>query len=548
MERHPAENHPTPLPYPTWLWVGLLALAWGIPGLVGHDPWKPEEAIAFGVIHGMLQGGSWLDLQLAGEALTDTAPLFYWICALSAKVFGHWIPVHDAARIGAGMISVACVGFLVGAARGFIGAGAGKTAFLLALGTIGFIPEAHQLVPGLAMLLGYCVALFGLSRWDQAPRVGGRWIGLGIALVYLGEGLTHALVLGGTVLLLPLLFAAWRRQDWGFGLLMALGTSVPVLVLWPVILIGHSADHSQSWTSVLAHLRSMGVAQILKGLWSQLTVLVWYGAPDWPLGLWALWSARRRFLQERGLQAGALLFVTALLVLVYDAEVTEGHRLILLPGLILLAAHGVGSLRRGAAHALMWFAILFFFLFALTGWYYWMGFDLGFPARLHRHVMRMQPGYEITQFGLRLSVALVLCAGWLTVMLRMRRSATRPLLAWTAGTTLIWGLLMSLYINYMDTGRSYRGVALQVRAALPPGHGCINGVDLGDSQRAMFHYFGGFTTLTTARNNVDHRCPLLLVQSTRGAPHAPGPAWTPLYAGTRLGDKREWYQLFIKAH
>lgn len=532
------------MPYPTWLWGGLLALAWGLPGLIGHDPWKPEEAVAFGVIHGILQGGSWIDLQLAGEPLPGTAPLFYWICALSAKLFGPWLPAHDAARLGAGMLAAGCVGFLVTAARAFCGTGAGTAAFLLTLGTIGFIPEAHQMVPGLAMLLGYCVALHGLARWDTSPRAGGRWLGFGMGIVYLGEGLTHTLVLGASALLLPFLFPAWRRQDWGSGLLTAFAVAAPFVLSWPVVLWVWSPEQLPAWFSVLTHLREMHISQILADAWSYLSVLVWQGAPNWPLALWALWSARRRFGEERALHAPLLLLATAFLVLVHDAATTEGHRLILMPSLILLAAHGVGTLRRGAAHALMWFSIMFFFLFGLTGWYYWVGFDLGFPERLVRHVTRMQPGYVVSEFGLRLSIALLLSAGWLTVMLRMRRSPTRPLLAWTAGTTLIWGLLMTLYINYLDTGRSYRGVARQLSAALPAGHGCITGLAIGPSQRAMFHYFGGITTRPAA--GADHDCDLLLVQSTRDAPHEPGPDWTALYAGTRLGDKREWYQLFAK--
>ena len=48
-------------------WVALLCIAWIIPGVVGHDPWKPDEAYTFGVVYDMLRGGSWLVPTLTGD-------------------------------------------------------------------------------------------------------------------------------------------------------------------------------------------------------------------------------------------------------------------------------------------------------------------------------------------------------------------------------------------------------------------------------------------------------------------------------------------------
>ena len=48
------------------LLIAILGLAWLLPGLVGHDPWKPDEAYTFGVVYEILQGGSWVIPQIAG--------------------------------------------------------------------------------------------------------------------------------------------------------------------------------------------------------------------------------------------------------------------------------------------------------------------------------------------------------------------------------------------------------------------------------------------------------------------------------------------------
>ena len=52
--------------------------------LVGHDPWKPDEAYTFGVVYELLQGGSWIVPTLAGEPFLDKPPLFYLTAAACA--------------------------------------------------------------------------------------------------------------------------------------------------------------------------------------------------------------------------------------------------------------------------------------------------------------------------------------------------------------------------------------------------------------------------------------------------------------------------------
>ena len=131
-------------------------------------------------------------------------------------------------------------------------------------------------------------------------------------------------------------------------------------------------------------------------------------------------------------------------------------------------------------------------------------------------------------------------------MIKMRKCPERPILAWTAGTTLIWGLLLLLFGNYMDTGRSYRQLAHQVRGAVPAGAHCISSTGLGPSQRAMFHYFADMPTERTENPAARRSCNVMLVQSTRSSKQKPGAEWEMLFSGARAGDKNELYQLFVK--
>ena len=68
-----------PMPPRGWPLVVLLAL-FILAGLVGHDPWKNDDAITIGVTADMLQRGHWLAPHLADRPYPD-APLYYWTAA-----------------------------------------------------------------------------------------------------------------------------------------------------------------------------------------------------------------------------------------------------------------------------------------------------------------------------------------------------------------------------------------------------------------------------------------------------------------------------------
>ena len=80
----------TSTPLKTALFL-VMCFAWLVPGLVGHDPWKYDEAIVFGNVTEMLRSGDWVTFRIAGEAQAGKAPLFPWVAA----IFASW---GDASR------------------------------------------------------------------------------------------------------------------------------------------------------------------------------------------------------------------------------------------------------------------------------------------------------------------------------------------------------------------------------------------------------------------------------------------------------------------
>ena len=75
----------------------LIAAAWLLPGLVGHEPWKPDEAYTFGLRHIALTG-DWVVPTLAGEPFMEKPPLFFISAAFAMRCLSGWLSAPDAAR------------------------------------------------------------------------------------------------------------------------------------------------------------------------------------------------------------------------------------------------------------------------------------------------------------------------------------------------------------------------------------------------------------------------------------------------------------------
>src|SRR5262245_25895055 len=96
-------------------WVIALAAAWILPGLVAHDPWKPDEAYTFGLVYSLLKDGDWVVPMLAHEPFMEKPPLFYWSAAAFAWLFSPPLPLHDAARLTTGAYMALTFAFIAGA-------------------------------------------------------------------------------------------------------------------------------------------------------------------------------------------------------------------------------------------------------------------------------------------------------------------------------------------------------------------------------------------------------------------------------------------------
>ena len=158
----------------------LVCLAWLLPGLVGHDPWKTDEALALGAVAEMLRSGDWAVPMLAGEPYLDRAPLFFWTAAVFAQ--GLRRPCSRSTTRPAWPRASSWRSRWRGSTSRpspSTGARAGRIAVLLLIGCLGLLIRAHEMSTDLAGLAGVSVGIAGSSLAvdpspDRRPAPGNR--------------------------------------------------------------------------------------------------------------------------------------------------------------------------------------------------------------------------------------------------------------------------------------------------------------------------------------------------------------------------------------
>lgn len=528
-----------PLPLHDWPLV-VLVLAFLLPGLIGHDPWKTEDAVSFGIVHQMLSTGDWLTLKLAGEPFVEDGPIYFWVAALLAKALGSVLPPHEGARFASALFLILALWFVRLAARELYGRVQGELSMIALMGCLGLMWHAHETVPETAMLAGLAAAYYGIAISHKKPFKAALAFGVGCGVTFLSKGLFAVLQpLIAALLVLPF-SAEFRKRDFGFAVALGLLTLIPFAVIWPWLVAQHAPSYFDEWWAW--QIANVTHRPKLEEFVYYLKTLAWAAWPVWPLTLWALW-AYRRYLRDPGYAVPFVAGLVTLVLLLFVGSPSEMDALALLVPLAIPAGSAAVSLRRGAANALAWFSIMTFTLIAAFMWVMWLATLTGFPARLAATAARLETGFILQVNALPLVFALALTAGWAVLVLRSERSTLRGLTHWAAGTTLIWGLAMTLWLAWIDYGKSYQPVALALKAQLPERVACIESRGLGETQRAVFHYHAGIVTRRAEVHNAT-QCPYLLVQtSTREQARSPGPRWKQVWEGSRPRD-RERYRLY----
>jgi 4-amino-4-deoxy-L-arabinose transferase-like glycosyltransferase len=526
----------------------LLCAAWILLGLFGHDPWKPDDATAFGIAYDMLKQGDWVVPHLASTPVPERAPLFYALAAASARAFHDVLPLHDGARIALGLCVGATLWLLSLAARELYGRAFGWVPVLLFIGCIGLWDRGHQLSPEIGVLLADALALYALALILRRALAGGALLGLAIGAAFLCRGPLGAAVIALTASVLPF-FAPWRSRRYALAVALAVAIAAPLLVVWPLALYLREPALFDQWLDAQSLAQFFGVAADSPPVepFYYLKNLPWFAWPALPLALWTLWVRGRGYngsLSSPGVELPLTLFCILLIVLSAAAEPRASLALPMLLPLALLGAAEVDTLKRGYSGALDWFGILTFGLIGALLWGLWVESLLrGLPDAVARVFRDTQPGFHPPWQLLPVVASIFLTLLWLVLVRPARRSNRRAVLNWAAGMSLVWGLFATIWLPYVDSRRSYRPVAESLAVHVPAGT-CVAGRNLGEPQRALLEYFANIVTVQDDLPRAN-RCDALLLQvGGNDSADPPDSAWLKVWEGRRRGDDTERFVLF----
>jgi 4-amino-4-deoxy-L-arabinose transferase-like glycosyltransferase len=551
---------------PRWLLLAI-CIVYASFGLFGRDPWKNEDAAGFGVMWTMANGPAkdWLLPNLVGKALTGDGPFVYWFGAGFIRLLSPWVDASNASRIVTGLFfCLACAfvwytAYLLGRrdeAQPFKYAFGGEPeprdygrtladgALLILLACFGLAERGHETTPQLAQFAGTAMLLYGLVRSCDKPIQGALIWGAAIGFV----GLSSSPVLVLALLLSTLAMTVIVREVRPFHLIV-LGLPVAIVLIgaWVLTVLHLYPDDGEwwlrQWWRGSFDAFSGSPIQALSYAIKNLPLFTW---PAWPLAIWTFvsWGGLRR-----SPHVGVPLSVIGPLLALVILQSHQSNRLfmLLLPPLSVLATFALPTLKRGAINAIDWFAMLSFTLLATFVWLVWTAGLYGFPAPLARNLARLAPGFqpEFKVLSFACAVAVTVC--WFS--LARWRLTRHPKVLWrsvvlsSAGTTLMWVLLMTLWLPVVNYSRTYRDVAVQIADHLPTDYTCISPVRLGDAQIATFAYFGGMHFA------FDEDCDVILRQDTQdyGEPSSISPfEWKLVWEGRRVADRDERFRLYVR--
>jgi 4-amino-4-deoxy-L-arabinose transferase-like glycosyltransferase len=551
---------------PRWLLLLLCAL-YVVPGLVGRDPWRFEDAAGFGIAWTMSVGerglADWLMPNVIGVPITAEGPLPFWLGAIAVRLL-PMLPADAVVRATAMAwlaLFLVCLWYatwLLARRAGVqpadpFGASATNVDYgraiadctlLLTLATFGLLARAHETTAEAAQVAWIGAFVLGCALALDRPLAGGALAGLAIGLTAASRGLPTATALLLVAIVLPARVAAYRLVARPM-VIALLAVALASSAAWPLALraLGEpGAAHLAAW---LDWNRSLVSAPTRDTLVHSLRTVPWFFWPAWPLAAWALWRWRERRL-EPALAVPAATAAALALVALLSPTGSEAALLPIVPVAAMVGALGLPTIRRGVTSLIDWFAVMTFTLIGAALWAYWIAFQTGWPPKMafraQQSVLGWQPeidGFQLVAGGL-VTLAWLGLVGWRVS--HQPRAMWRSVMLSASGMVLAWCLLMTLWLPAGNYRKTYRDVAQQAGLVVSPQHGCVATLGLDVAQRATFAYFG--------RLRLDDRrtdCEWLLVADRESGPLDPSLVpgnWRQTWRGQRPVDRQERFRLF----
>ena len=552
-----APTEPKREPYPlAWL-LAPLALAWIVPGLFGHEPWKPDEGYTIGMVKNIIDTGDWIVPRLAGEPFMEKPPVFYITAALLGTLFSPWLmPLHQAMALAAALyVGVTFLfAFLAGREAGGTRAGVGATLGLM--GCIGFLTRGHSAITDTALWAGFAVACYGMVLAGRRLPAGAFWFGTGAGLTFMAKGLLGPGIIGLSTFLLPVFCAEWRGRRFVRLLVLAFVFSLPWLLVWPVALFLEAPPLFRVWfvdNNIGRFFGSaFGYQQLAsnRGHGTYLIRFPWFCLPLWPPALVLFVKRGREAWRVPASAFPVLALLVGTAVLSAASSQRDLYFIPLLVPLALLAAQGSRDIPSWLDWPLRRLPILITAAGLTAIWGAWLCWRFGLSAAVAERAEHIAPGLTGHTGAMATAAALVYTILW-AIMIFVRKEFRRdPDWVWALCITVVWGVAMLLYMPILNHVKGYRTTFAAMMEHLPADPStAVESYRLGEPQRAILDYYFNLKTRRIDEAREERERDYLLVQNVFKSNHVPdpGPGWEPIWEGTRPSDDNEGFTLYRRA-
>jgi 4-amino-4-deoxy-L-arabinose transferase-like glycosyltransferase len=542
----PRINHqPTDRDKAPWKRVALFALIaiWLFSGIMGRDPWKPDEPIYLGILHSIFTvgGDAWWSPEIAGMLFDGDLPYLHWLNAAIAYLPNYVLPLHDAARVSSIVWAAIAIASVALACRRWSGGNISYLAAIMTIGCIGLYDRAHTYIPEVAVLAAVAIALYGAAELANSVRRATVLLVIAIVLAFAARS-----ALGLVVVALPIALLAFAPV-YSMHRIALIRAVVFGLAMCGVLVFAFALRAPESfaaWFEAGAGLTFEDRSRFAPTYYA--ATLLWFAWPVWPIAIWLIILRARGFAggwQRGEVIAPAVFLITGLLAVSILAEPRTAYCLFFLPPFVVLAAFGVDTLKRTWYAMIDWFGILVLgtatvgLVLVSTGIYF------NWPAPIAKWILRFVPQFngDVPWFGY--GVALLSFVIALALIQPAHQHSRRALINWAGCITFAWVVAQALLVAPADHVTSYRGAFASLDKAWPSA-GCVNSIELSPSQAALLNYF--YRRKTEAIDDIgDANCEHLLVQRFRREPAAPPAEQFKLkFKSARPGDSSESYELY----
>ncbi|WP_429498786.1 ArnT family glycosyltransferase [Robbsia andropogonis] len=605
----------------TWL------VAYLLPGIVGHEPWKQDETYTFGIITHFLNTHEWLIPTNAGQPFMEKPPLFMWTAAFFAWLMHPPLALYNAARFATlfyaaltlvfTVRAAACVSFPAKASPALPGPYALATrrftvpaTIALLAGTFLVVKHLHDLFSDVALIAGTAIGFAALCRIvaacagstaHSARHREAVLFGIGVGIAFLSKGVFVPGIFLLTTLTLPLCYRGCRTRRYWTAIGIALLSSAPFILVWPTLLYRASPALFMVWfwDNNIGRFLGFSVAQLGSHNEPGLVWKAMFGVcfPVGPLAFAGLLLGGWKRLREPALGVATLFCGVGLVMLGQSATVRQLYLLPFTVPAALLAADALYRLanwhprsNRTVAAARVatqfatvgwdWMSRVLFGAFAILIWFVWAARSVGSAMGLIGPAQTAAPTHigshaslaylarrsvDATEWLGRwlpldfplaippgiIAAAIMLTVCWLLLLRHVRcTGAWRGVMSWCAGLTLVWGLVNTLLLPWLDRAKGYgpvyRTLAVRWQHDWHAGD-CVSSIKLGESEAPMLQYFTGRTPhpAGSVQALADNACRWVIVQhGTHTLPtdmniDTRHKKWILYWDGARQGDTGE---------